>query len=135
MKLQIIRLQSDDKQTLGQGYVFDGLEKVYEFKTLELPWKDNQRDISCIRKGTYKVEKRISPTHGWCFHLLNVRSRSHILIHKGCFYKNTLGCILSGKGFIDMNADGYMDVTNTKDTLDLLLDLMPGEFEMNITQL
>ena len=133
--LQIIRLQSDYKQTLGVGYVFDGLDKVYEFKTLELPWLDNAINISCIRAGRYKVEKRISPKFGWTFHLLNVRSRTHILIHSGCFFKNTKGCILAGKGFTDINKDGYLDVNHSKDTMNLLLDLMPDEFELNITRL
>ena len=30
------------------------------FVTLELPWKDNQKDISCIPAGTYKVVKQFS---------------------------------------------------------------------------
>lgn len=131
--LKIIRLQSDSKQTLGLGYVFDGLEKVYEFKTLELPWLDNQRNISCIRAGKYKVEKRISPKFGWTFHIKNVRDRSHILIHSGNYYSQIEGCILVGKSFSDINDDGCLDVTDSVPTIDLLLDLMPLEFELNIS--
>ena len=135
LKLQIIRLQSDDKQTLGQGYVFDGLDKVFEFKTLELPWLDNQRNISCIRAGKYKVEKRISPKFGWTFHIKNVRERSHILIHSGNYYTQIRGCILVGKKFTDINDDGCLDVNDSVPTIVLLLEIMPDDFDLNISRL
>ena len=73
--------------------------------TLELPWKDNQPNISCIPHGTYPVKPRKSPRFGDVFHVTNVEGRSHILIHSGNFAGDTekglkthvQGCILLGK--------------------------------------
>ncbi len=44
--------------TLGDAYVLDADKSViFRFKTLELPWKDNERGKSCIPEGTYKVQE------------------------------------------------------------------------------
>ncbi len=34
-------------------------------KTIELPWLENQRRISCIPEGTYVIKKRYSPKFKW----------------------------------------------------------------------
>jgi len=64
-------------------------------KTLELPDKQNQRRISCIPEGTYKVIKeKPKPTrnHGH-FRLPEVKGRDGILIHRITYVKDLLGCI------------------------------------------
>ena len=55
MKAILTRLDDDGKQTLGHLMLFKGLEKVFECKTLELPWKANETNVSCVPKGVYKV--------------------------------------------------------------------------------
>ena len=70
--------------------------------TLELPWKDNQRNISCIPEGVYKVRLRLareSATRDY-LHLLvqDVPNRDWILFHRGNSAKDTSGCILVGLG-------------------------------------
>tara|TARA_R110002096_G_scaffold314214_2_gene508417 strand:- start:10 stop:366 length:357 start_codon:yes stop_codon:yes gene_type:complete len=70
--------------------------------TLENAWKDNQRNISCIPAGTYKVRlrpARQSATRDY-LHLLvqDVPNRDWILVHRGNSAKDTSGCILVGKG-------------------------------------
>ena len=50
-------------------------------KTIELPWQNNARRISCIPKGTYVLRKRYSPRFHWHFELVSVPSRSAILMH------------------------------------------------------
>jgi hypothetical protein len=55
LSLEIHRLpKENEKQTLGEfnviGYNFSG-------KTMELPYLDNQRQISCIPPGVYFVQK------------------------------------------------------------------------------
>jgi len=70
--------------------------------TLENPWLDNQRNVSCIPEGQYKVRLRLpreSATRDY-LHLLvqDVPNRSYILFHIGNTAKDTSGCILVGNG-------------------------------------
>ena len=134
MKITIIRLIQSGIQTLGMGFVFDGTEKKFEFSTLELPWKDNQKNISCIPSGTYDAFKRQSPSRGVVFELKGTGHRTHIQIHAGNYYTDILGCVLVGAGFSDINNDGFRDVYSSKTTLNKLLDLMPETFMITIVR-
>lgn len=134
-QILITRIQQDDDvQTLGHLTVFDGLEKIFECSTLELPWKDNKKSVSCIPEGLYWVDKYLSPTkgRGIVFQFSNVPSRSNVQIHKGNYFTEILGCILLGAGFTDINKDGYLDVYSSGRTMDKLLELMPDKFTVKI---
>jgi len=73
--------------------------------TLELPYKDNRRNISCIPIGAYTMNRcRVSPQYGRdssrfgdTFCIESVPNRSKILIHAGNTTKDTRGCILVGE--------------------------------------
>lgn len=129
--------QDDDVQTLGHMTVFDGLEKIFECKSLELPWKDNKKNVSCIPSGSYWVDKYLSPTkgRGIVFQFSNVPGRSNIQIHKGNYFTDILGCTLPGAGFTDINKDGYLDVYSSGRTMDKLLEIMPDKFKLTINWL
>jgi hypothetical protein len=130
MKIQIIRHRSRDKQTLGNGFVInDQGQIVFAFKTLELPWLENKRKVSCIPKGVYNTVKRTSPKYGSHFHLQDVPGRTWILIHHGNYYRDTLGCILPGRTHADIDSDGYSDVTHSKQTMQKLNELLPESFK------
>jgi len=126
--------QDDDVQTLGHLTVFDGLKKIFECSTLELPRKDNKTDVSCIPDGSYWVDKYLSPTkgRGIVFQFSNVPGRSNIQIHKGNYFTEILGCLLPGAGFTDINKDGYLDVYSSGRTMDKLLEIMPDRFTVKI---
>lgn len=72
--------------------------------SLELPWRGNKENLSCIPIGTYPVTWRYSNVHGMCFHVENVLNRTAIEIHAGNFAGDTtlgfrsdlLGCIAPG---------------------------------------
>ena len=132
MKAILTRLHDDGKQTLGLLQCFEGLTKVFECKTMELPWFNNQRKISCIPAGSYQVRKHNSPSLGKVFKVFDVPDRSEILIHKGNYNSNSLGCILVGKEFVDINDDGTTDITGSGATLELMLMHLPAEFEILI---
>lgn len=62
--------------------------------TIELPWLENRRRISCIPEGEYVLQKRFSPKFKWHLHLQNVPGRDFILIHPANdATKELLGCI------------------------------------------
>jgi len=85
-----------------RGMIFAG---SFNCHTIELPWRNNTRSISCIPAGEYKVELRQSPKYGQIYHVKEVPNRSYILIHAGNFagdtkmgYRtNVNGCILLGQ--------------------------------------
>ena len=98
INLLILRDTFSDESTIGELFV-NG-ERFCD--TLELPYRDNQRSISCIPVGEYKVRLRVareSATRDY-LHLLvkDVKDRSHILFHRGNTAKDTRGCILVGQG-------------------------------------
>lgn len=125
MKILIERLNYGDKQTIGNLYLLNSLnELVEEFWSLELPWKDNQRRISCIPEGVYKARKHKSPKFGQSLWLQDVPNRSEILIHKGNYYTDILGCILIGSTLMDINKDGLLDVVNSKKSINKLMSML-----------
>ena len=72
--------------------------------TIELPWNDNKRNISCIPEGAYEVEPRFSKRFKHHLILKAVKDRSFILFHPANdALKELQGCIapvtyLSGIG-------------------------------------
>ncbi len=85
---------------LNRTYFPEGTQGVLEWNgtlvcyTIELPWLDNQRRISCISEGGYVLQKRFSPKFKWHLHLRNVPGRDLILIHPANDAKmELLGCI------------------------------------------
>lgn len=62
--------------------------------SIELPWLDNQHQISCVPEGRYELKKRYSPKFGWHLQLMNVPGRDLILMHPANdAVKELEGCI------------------------------------------
>jgi hypothetical protein len=98
INLLLIRDTFSKESTIGE--LFINGERFCD--TLENPWLDNQRNISCIPEGEYPVRLRLareSATRDY-LHLLiqDVPNRDYILFHRGNFPKDTSGCILLGQG-------------------------------------
>lgn len=87
--------------------------------TLELPWRDNRRNVSCIREGTYEWTTHISPRFGKCLQINSVLGRSHILVHAGNTVNDTKGCILPGCSY------GASSVRSSRSALKSILDTVP----------
>jgi hypothetical protein len=133
MRLDIIRFLENEEQTIGKFIVFDDFDyEVAQGYVLELPDRNNQTSISRINEGEYDCIKRYSEKYGDHFHVLNVLNRSYILIHVGNYYTNTRGCILPGDSISDIDGDGLKDVLNSGDTMDMLNEILPDEFILNI---
>jgi hypothetical protein len=76
MELMLIR-KYDKLGTNGTLYKGDDII----CHTIELPWKENQKMISCIPEGRYEMVKRYNDKFKWHFILMNVPNRAFILIH------------------------------------------------------
>ncbi len=130
----IKRFRDGGKETLGQGKIFKNGNEIFTFKTLELPWKNNQHYISCIPPGiVYNIVLREGKDSGHFtydhFHLTNVPDRSYILWHRANYVSELLGCTAVGKHHIDIDGDGLPDVSTSKETLDKLLKKLPKNFK------
>ena len=103
-------------------------------KTMELPWQQNKRSVSCIPEGLYKVVKQQpKPDRNYpYFRLPFVADRSGILIHKITFVKDLKGCIGVGGKFQDLNKDGVPDMVESTKALQHLIDTLPDEFLLHI---
>ncbi len=100
MELEILRLCSLESPQLGV-LMMDG---VPTFTTLELPWNKNEHNTSCIPLGSYICKKRsasppITAGLNETFEVLNVPTRSGILIHVANTVHDLKGCIGIGMSF------------------------------------
>ena len=99
-QVELFRLRRSDQGTEGMLVTED-----FKCRTLELPWRDNQRQISCIPPAEYKVDMRLSNKYGRVYWVREVPNRTYILIHSGNyagdkskgFKSHVMGCILLGK--------------------------------------
>lgn len=111
------------------GFLFgDG----FTYCTLELPWKNNEVSVSCIPEGVYQCEWINSPNLGWCYAVNNVYGRTVIRIHSGNYTSQIEGCILVGASHADINGDGKLDVTSSRNTLDALYSKLGNTFTLQI---
>ena len=96
INLLIIRDTFTEESTVGE--LFLNGERMCD--TLELPYINNERNISCIPEGEYKVRLRTareSATRDY-LHLLiqDVPNRDFVLVHIGNKSSDSRGCVLVG---------------------------------------
>ena len=119
----LVRYYSDSDVTLGNLHI-EGInhKPIY---TLENPWRDNERNVSCIPVGEYKCEPFSGIKHKNCFQVCDVKDRSYILFHIGNYEKDTDGCILIGQGAL-LNGSEYM-IVNSQATMRKFKELLEDE--------
>jgi Family of unknown function (DUF5675) len=102
--------------------------------TCELPWENNQPDVSCIPPGTYHCIRHVSPKFplGNTWEITNVPGRTGILVHSANDTADLEGCVAVGSGFGVVN--GLPAVINSVATLAMLNDKLPDEFDITILQ-
>lgn len=64
--------------------------------TLELPWRNNRTNLSCIPTGTYPLKMHYGQRFRGVYRLGDVPGRTGILIHAGNYPWQIQGCILVG---------------------------------------
>ena len=126
MKLTLYRTVS------GQFGTFGVLchDEIPLCNTLEEPWKDNHRNISCIPTGEYKCVQYSGTKHKNVWEVLKIPNRSNILIHAGNTLDDIEGCILVGKGIGEVNH--YPAVTSSQAALKYLRTYLPKKFTLEI---
>ena len=104
MRLQLIRDIDTGNETLGRLYADD----EWMCYTIERPWKDNERRISCLPIGTYpiftKEYGRFYDRYKLPIPILGDTSpRSEILIHPANYARELAGCIGVGDKKTDIS--------------------------------
>ena len=98
--------------------------------TVERPWLENQRNISCIPNGFYEVR----PFNGRRFkavaEIKDVPNRSFILFHAANRPTDLEGCIAPGVSFAFDGDTPY--VNNSRFALQSLFEAAGREFQLEI---
>lgn len=117
----LLRTQWGDTGTAGLIYEGNPNSWPNVWHTLELPWKDNKAQESCIPAGIYPVKRHASPRFGNTFEVTGVPGRDEILFHGGNTTADTHGCILLGK----IRNDNRL--IKSREALQQFFDLIGGE--------
>ncbi|MFV8351764.1 DUF5675 family protein [Flavobacterium sp. XS2P14] len=109
---------------LSRTYFPDGTNGKLECEgkficcTIELPWINNEKRVSCIAEGEYLLRKRYSRKFQWHIEVVDVKNRSLILFHPANNAQKELnGCIapvkkLSGPGLGLQSRQAFAKVKN-----------------------
>lgn len=132
MEVLLERLAITKEGTFGVLKVYDPQgTMLYKCYTVERPWIDNQRNISCIPKGRYKLRKttfyRNTPDTSddyEVYEICNVPDRSNIKIHIGNTMLDTAGCVIVGQ---------QLGVLGSRVAFNQFMSDMGGVEEANIT--
>lgn len=135
--VNLIRIKRNNQGTIGILSTPFG----FQCHTLELPWRDNQKNISCIPPGEYQTKIRISPKYGKVYHVQDVPNRTFILIHSGNWagdvnkgYRTHVnGCIILGakRGLLD----GQIAVLNSRLAVRRFMEnMMYDDFKLKIIE-
>jgi len=100
-------------RVLGTFTVFKDDCEIGRFFSLERPWLDNVRMVSCIPEGDYEVEPNDTRAHPETYRVLDVKGRSGILIHIGNYVHHSAGCILLGLKQTDLDLDGAVEISQS----------------------
>lgn len=101
-----------DKSTIGVLYI----NGVKMGRTLELPWRNNESNISHIPPKKYDAFIRRDGKRGWRIQLRKVKNRKYIQIHIGNYQRQIKGCVLVG-ATVTKNKNGTCMVNHSRKTL------------------
>ncbi|MDA8155582.1 MAG: DUF5675 family protein [Actinomycetota bacterium] len=128
MKFKLIRTTTGPGGTFGILHHEDGAPFLL---TCELPWKDNQAQVSCIPAGVYQVQMQFSPHFQRTLpHVLNVPGREAVEMHAGNTIRDIKGCIALGAQFGILA--GLPAVVLSQDALKAFLGNIGGEKEFTL---
>ncbi|MBP5202286.1 hypothetical protein J6Z39_09120 [bacterium] len=132
--VQVILTRLNHIETCEVGLLYIRTRNlVWNCRTLELPWKNNQPQVSCIPAGTYTCRRINSPKFGDTFEVCGVPKRSGILFHPGnSVPKDSQGCILLGLE-TERNSNNYT-LLASRAAFKTFLKMLSGvnSFDLNI---
>jgi hypothetical protein len=131
-KVFVIRDIIGRKLSLGFCIVTEGDSNTILFtsQSLERGWLNNAKNISCIPAGIYKLRLEWSPRFQKdLWEIYGVPNRRECKFHAANFSRQLNGCIALGQKRADLDSDGLMDITNSRNTMKKFHKAMEGETE------
>lgn len=127
MKIIVDRIFANNHKILSECYLIDEKgQDIFQFKGIELPWNDNQKNISSIPANIYNaVAVRRYSNQKYALWIQDVPNRSQIMIHTANFARQLLGCLAPGEKFADLDRDGIIDVKHSQKIMDKLQKHIP----------
>lgn len=121
----------DSKQSLGVCYIKDDKGNViFKSECIERGWLDNKKNISCIPQGEYLVTLEYSDRFKKdLYEIKGVDGRAECKFHAANYARQLNGCIALGKNRVDIDKDGDIDVTSSKNTMKAFHEAMDGDVE------
>lgn len=119
-KVLIYRFKTDLNQTTGVCIVLNEYnEPIFSSISLERGWQENKSRVSCIPEGEYNLVYEYSDRFKEkLWEIKGVPGRSECKFHSANYWNQLNGCIALGVSPKDINNDGYIDVTSSRNTLD-----------------
>lgn len=122
MKRAIIREHrfiQDQNQTMGSCVVLgENNQPLFASLLLTRGWRNNQKNVSCIPKGTYKVVFEYSNKYKrMLWEVKGVPNRSEVKFHPLNYYFDSEGCNGLGRRPKNLNNDKYLDLTDSRNTI------------------
>ncbi|WP_340198613.1 DUF5675 family protein [Ascidiimonas sp. W6] len=107
------------KESLGICLIRDTNNKVlFTSQSLERGWLNNTRNISCIPAGNYNLKLEWSPRFQKdLWEIYGVPNRRECKFHAANFVRQLNGCIALGEKRVDLDVDGLLDVSNSRNTM------------------
>jgi len=133
LKIEIFRYEYEEKQVLGECAITQDGVDLFLSKSLERADNDNQRNISCIPIGEYRCVLEYSAKFDCdLWEIKGVSNRSECKFHSANYWYQLNGCIALGSELLDINKDGFRDVTNSKNTMEEFHYILEGLTEIQL---
>ena len=130
---KLLRIIKSDKETLGV-LITEETNEIFVCKSLELAWKGNQSNISCIPAGEYICKwtrsVHLSQLKGedvFTYQVFDVPEREGIRIHSANYFTQIQGCVALGSALKDINSDGQLDAVHSGETVAKFAEIMNHE--------
>ena len=103
---------------------------LFTSQSLERGWLNNAKNISCIPSGVYKLKLEWSPKFKKdLWEIYGVPNRRECKFHAANYSRQLNGCIALGENRSDIDNDGLIDVTNSRNTMKKFHEAMKGNTE------
>lgn len=133
-RLVLTRYKHRKTATYGHLHVYANEKHIFFTPVLELPWRENRRNVSRIPAGSYGLKLEYSPRFKQkLWEVKGVPGRSEIKFHAANFVHELNGCIAFARTFQDINGDGVDDSVYSRKAMNAFHKAMGADSSAHLT--